>query len=684
MDITRAINNPIEEFPELEDEVFENYSHETADLLFSYDTYLNSVKNSSRNDPGIMQPNANDDEINKILRRNSSLTYVHQPPPHKNEWSVNHELFKPILFGTHSENQTNLDNDLKPNQEVNQNRDNNCNEITISPRNVFRGLSSAKAVSPLGSSKTSFRGIPMPNYQILSYNESSASVKRHKKDSIVPIKKHKKERQSVTSPQTGNSKISQIHNEVIQQEQIVPVESIDNSNSFMSYNLIPTPEPVEPEVIHVHEATPSHNEVNVIVDPCLVNKGIEKVSEQTIANEIIRRSKTARSPKFEEKVFQRFKIVANSIVSFNHSEKQVECLNTPKMEYNNYKGHIHRVGGNEKHLTHHMIPDPGSTYTRPILTISTTMKCFPTRIKYTRTIQEIKNVVTYIEYVHNKSYSGLNPYEPQYMRYEKDENGVRLNKTASGLCPYCEEVKFLPFKNSSYLSHLTLQHGIFASSYLVPEPVKYGYYNVNDIEKSSTDKKNSESVNGNASDHDDNPVANAGNNFASHINRTNTNMVDQQDDEDDKSLSAVFNENGRVLGIVNDKGKLVQLANENGTASEPVNDHISQTILEQANVKSISVKKAVACPVCSKIFEVFCWKKKTNALLSYYRHFKNDHGPITSSYDIVVSQIPKLKNRGRKIKEFLPDEEKAMMMSLAQGYPNDKWLNLIHDNHNLD
>lgn len=98
------------------------------------------------------------------------------------------------------------------------------------------------------------------------------------------------------------------------------------------------------------------------------------------------------------------------------------------------------------------------------------------RVRYTRDISELHGTVSNIEYFESRVYDVTNPYEPQYYRFEQDENGNKINGSKCGLCPYCQEVKFLPFKNSSYLSHLTLEHGIFSNNYLIPDGLYYGIY----------------------------------------------------------------------------------------------------------------------------------------------------------------------------------------------------------------
>lgn len=100
------------------------------------------------------------------------------------------------------------------------------------------------------------------------------------------------------------------------------------------------------------------------------------------------------------------------------------------------------------------------------------------RIVYVRDISSIFNSVSLITYQVSPKFHIDNPYELQYFRFELDPLGRLINESKCGLCPFCPKVKFLPFKNSSYLSHLTLEHGVFANSFVVPEGMYYGQYHV--------------------------------------------------------------------------------------------------------------------------------------------------------------------------------------------------------------
>lgn len=110
---------------------------------------------------------------------------------------------------------------------------------------------------------------------------------------------------------------------------------------------------------------------------------------------------------------------------------------------------------------------------------------------YIRNISAVVNAVSLILYVELSKFNINLPYEPQIYRYELDSRGSVVNETKCGLCPFCPTVKFLPFKNSSYLSHLTLEHGVYANSFVVPEGLYYGKYAVTrnvDVHKTRTVK----------------------------------------------------------------------------------------------------------------------------------------------------------------------------------------------------
>ncbi|RKP30843.1 hypothetical protein METBISCDRAFT_27101 [Metschnikowia bicuspidata] len=98
---------------------------------------------------------------------------------------------------------------------------------------------------------------------------------------------------------------------------------------------------------------------------------------------------------------------------------------------------------------------------------------------YIRDISEIENMVAFIHYEASDKFHEYRPYEPQYFRYERDENNNIVGESKCGMCAFCPEVKFYPFKNSSYLSHMTLMHGVFANNYVIPEGLYVGKYKLN-------------------------------------------------------------------------------------------------------------------------------------------------------------------------------------------------------------
>lgn len=116
----------------------------------------------------------------------------------------------------------------------------------------------------------------------------------------------------------------------------------------------------------------------------------------------------------------------------------------------------------------------GSSGSRHILIVSGVLQ---RKIHY-RDISSIVHTVSLIAYEKSRRFHFNNPYEPQYYRYELDAAGRLVKESKCGMCAFCTVVKFLPFKNSSYLSHMTLEHGIFASNYVVPEGLYYGQYRI--------------------------------------------------------------------------------------------------------------------------------------------------------------------------------------------------------------
>lgn len=155
----------------------------------------------------------------------------------------------------------------------------------------------------------------------------------------------------------------------------------------------------------------------------------------------------------------------------------VQCL-TVVVNYHDYVGTITRAGVlNERLVNTRANPSKQTpvatinTLQNGILEVSTVLQ----RRRYTRNIDELFGSVSNMTYVASRSFRPNNPYEPQYYRFEVF-NGKLINKSKCGLCPFCEQVRFLPFKNSTYLSHLTLEHGVFANNFLIPEGLNYGLY----------------------------------------------------------------------------------------------------------------------------------------------------------------------------------------------------------------
>lgn len=93
-----------------------------------------------------------------------------------------------------------------------------------------------------------------------------------------------------------------------------------------------------------------------------------------------------------------------------------------------------------------------------------------------RDISDIADSVTCIRYEASTNFHETRPYEPQYFRFECDDQDNIVGESKCGMCAFCPEVKFYPYKNSSYLSHLTLMHGVFANNYIIPEGLYVGKY----------------------------------------------------------------------------------------------------------------------------------------------------------------------------------------------------------------
>lgn len=116
----------------------------------------------------------------------------------------------------------------------------------------------------------------------------------------------------------------------------------------------------------------------------------------------------------------------------------------------------------------------GNDMVCPIRHISNSEK----RTKYSRDLTEIKFSITNIKYIECQGFDHFHPYKPQWVRYELDDRGKEIPNSKSGLCPYCQNVKFYGLRNSGYMSHLATEHGIYSNSYLVPDGLNFGEYQV--------------------------------------------------------------------------------------------------------------------------------------------------------------------------------------------------------------
>lgn len=180
-----------------------------------------------------------------------------------------------------------------------------------------------------------------------------------------------------------------------------------------------------------------------------------------------------------------FKFTDKNSVKLTILESSIQCLSM-MIDYHGYSGKLIELPVLNKDMTNKAInsnysqvvdaklialiqPDPLDNQPPPISTLWQ-------RIKYTRDISELYDTITNIVYKKSSIYDTNNPYEPQYYRFEVDDHGELVNESKCGMCAYCEKAKFLPFKNSSYLSHLTLEHGIFSNNYLTPEGIYHGNY----------------------------------------------------------------------------------------------------------------------------------------------------------------------------------------------------------------
>lgn len=220
-----------------------------------------------------------------------------------------------------------------------------------------------------------------------------------------------------------------------------------------------------------------------------------------------RRTSTASTGVEKERDARRDKPIPPRFQAFSPlslSRSSVQCLNVV-VDYHGVTGQIYRVMLNDSitnmaaaaHLFHEqsqaMISplteyytlQPGEEYYGPAFgydgcerrKISLVLGILQRKI-HVRDISLFATSVSLMTYVESNRFHRNNPYESQYYRYELDLRGALINESKCGLCTFCPQVKFLPFKNSSYLSHLTLEHGVFASNYIVPEGLFYGEYAV--------------------------------------------------------------------------------------------------------------------------------------------------------------------------------------------------------------
>ncbi|ABN66370.2 predicted protein [Scheffersomyces stipitis CBS 6054] len=216
----------------------------------------------------------------------------------------------------------------------------------------------------------------------------------------------------------------------------------------------------------------------------------EVASQGEVASyfEVVRHSDQVRESEVDRETMEvgnsRFRVSPLAKISISISPESVSCLNC-NIDYGNYTGKI--TNKIEGHLAlANVYVAPGAHESQ--ITDATLIKlytetkelsassCIHQRTKYDREIDELHNSISNIVYKTSSKYSLDMPYEPQYLRFEVGPDSRLVMASKSGLCPYCEEVRFLPFKNSSYLSHLTLEHGVFSNGYLTPDGLYFGSY----------------------------------------------------------------------------------------------------------------------------------------------------------------------------------------------------------------
>lgn len=244
---------------------------------------------------------------------------------------------------------------------------------------------------------------------------------------------------------------------------------------------------------------------NINPDPPLslftYNFGGYEVKKSQIKEELSSRSRSstestqvvAKNAKRDLRVDQRFQILDTSQVqlTITHDDTTIACLEC-SIDYHGYTGTIINTITQLKLLINTMkveapmgVP-PSLAY---LYSNKEYISCVYQRVKYERDISELHGTISNVMYKASSVFGMESPYEPQFYRFELDEEGDRLNESKCGLCAYCEEVRFLPFKNSSYLSHMTLAHGIFSNNYLTPEGTNYGKYHVSKKEKTRSKYK---------------------------------------------------------------------------------------------------------------------------------------------------------------------------------------------------
>lgn len=102
--------------------------------------------------------------------------------------------------------------------------------------------------------------------------------------------------------------------------------------------------------------------------------------------------------------------------------------------------------------------------------------CAEERTIYERDLQPVIHAVSNLRYYRNNNFGRFEPYTPQWIRFEVDDDGENISSTKAGCCAYCPNTSFYDYSSSGYLSHMSTEHGIFPTNYIVPDPINYGYY----------------------------------------------------------------------------------------------------------------------------------------------------------------------------------------------------------------